>query len=231
MFEQNIKSTIIPLIDRDWDKTNKDILSKLKFILSDSIYFKCFNKLSSTYSESILNSIITSLEYKKYSKNHILLNYNEPVTKLYLIFKGKLNRYKISMEKANNNLDVISKENHYEKDEMAQYFYTYVKKYLKSINIENIFMNNYKSLYNTDKEEIEKTKNKRANNFDSLFKNIVNNNLELDYTLTEGKIFGEEFLYNNIPFSNCMLMCGADCVIGELNREEYDKIYKRYNKI
>ena len=74
MFEQNIKSTIIPLIDKDWDKTNKDILSKLKFILSDSIYFKCFNKLSSTYSESILNSIITSLEYKKYSKNILSLH-------------------------------------------------------------------------------------------------------------------------------------------------------------
>ena len=229
MLEQNIKNVIIPLIDKDWDKTNKNIFNQLKNILSDCIYSKCLIKLSPTYSESILNGIISSLEYKIYSKDHVLLNYNEPVTKLYFIFTGKLNVYKISMEKANNNLEIISKENHYKKDEFLQYFDVYIKKYLKAINIENIFVSNYKSLYNENQGENEKTKNKK--NFESLYKNIVNNNLELDYTLGEGNIFGEEFLYNNMPFSNCVLTCGTECILGELNRENYDKIYKRYNKI
>ena len=229
MIEQNIKNVIIPLVDKDWDKTNKDIFNQLKNILSDCIYSKCLNKLSPTYSESILNGIVSSLEYKIYSKDHVLLNYNEPVTKLYFIFTGKLNVYKISIEKANNNLEKISKENHYKKDEFLQYFDVYIKKYLKAINIENIFVSNYKSLYNENQGENEKTKNKK--NFESLYKNIVNNNLELDYTLGEGNIFGEEFLYNNMPFSNCVLTCGTECILGELNRENYDKIYKRYNKI
>ena len=178
MIEQNIKNVIIPLIDKDWDKTNKDIFNQLKNILSDCIYSKCLIKLSPTYSESILNGIVSSLEYKIYSKDHVLLNYNEPVTKLYFIFTGKLNVYKISMEKANNNLEKISKENHYKKDKFLQYFDVYIKKYLKAINIENIFVSNYKSLYNENKGDNEKTKNKKS--FESLYKNIVNNNLELD---------------------------------------------------
>ena len=231
MLEQNIKNVIIPLIDKGLDITNKDILSQLKDILSDSTYFKCLNKLSPTYGESILNSFMTSLEFKKYSKDYILLNYNEPVTKLYFIFRGKLNRYKISMEKITNNLDIISKENHIEKDEFLNNFNVYIKKYLKSINIENIFVSNYKTLYNEAHDENEKSKNKSAKNFESLYKNIANNNLELDCTFGEGNIFGEDFLYNNIPFCNCVLTCGTDCIIGELSKEEYDKIFKRYNKI
>ena len=233
MIEQNITKTITPLINTNWDKNNKEILNRLKYILLDSIYFKCLNKISSTYCESLLNGIITSIEYKKYSKNHVLLNYNEPVTKYYFVFKGKLNIYKVNMEKANKNLELVSQEDHndYNKDEMFQYFYTYIKKYLKSINTENIYISNYKSIYNIKQDEIEKTKNKRAKKFESLFKNIANNNLELDYSINEGKIFGEDFLYNNIPYSNCILECGADCILGELNKEEYDKIYKKFNKI
>ena len=233
MIEQNITKAITPLINNNWDKTNKDILNKLKYILLDSIYFKCLNKISSTYCESLLNSIITSFEYKKYSKNHILLNYNEPVTKYYFIFKGKLNIYKVSMEKANRNLSLISQDEHkeYEKEEIFQYFYTYTKKYLKHINPENIFINNYKNIYNIEKDEIEETKNKRAKKYESFFKNIANNSLELDYSLNEGKIFGEDFLYNNMPYSNCVLECGTDCILGELNKEEYDKIYKKFNKV
>ena len=229
MFELNIKNTIVPLINNNWDKSNKDILNKLKEILLDSIYFKCYNKISSTYCEQIVHDIIPSLEYKSYSKNEILLNYNEPVNKYYFIFKGKLNVYKVNMEKAENNLVLISHENHYDKEEVLQYFNTYLKKYLKSINTENIFINNYKSIYNIE-EEIEETKNKRARRFEKLYKNIINNSKEFNYSLNEGKIFGEEFLYNNMPLSNCILECGSDCVIGELKREDYEKIYKKFNK-
>ena len=229
MFELNIKNTIVPLINNNWDKSNKDILNKLKEILLDSIYFKCYNKISSTYCEQIVHDIIPSLEYKSYSKNEILLNYNEPVNKYYFIFKGKLNVYKVNMEKAENNLVLISQENHYDKEEVLQYFNTYLKKYLKSINTENIFINNYKSIYNIE-EEIEETKNKRARRFEKLYKNIINNSKEFNYCLNEGKIFGEEFLYNNMPLSNCILECGSDCVIGELKREDYEKIYKKFNK-
>ena len=229
MFELNIKNTIVPLINNNWDKSNKDILNKLKEILLDSIYFKCYNKISSTYCEQIVHDIIPSLEYKNYSKNEILLNYNEPVNKYYFIFKGKLNVYKVNMEKAENNLVLISQENHYDKEEVLQYFNTYLKKYLKSINTENIFINNYKSIYNIE-EEIEETKNKRARRFEKLYKNIINNSKEFNYCLNEGKIFGEEFLYNNMPLSNCILECGSDCVIGELKREDYEKIYKKFNK-
>ena len=231
MLEQNIKNVIIPLIDKGLDRNNKNILDKLKDILSGSIYFKCLIKLSPTYGESILNSFITSLTFKKYSKDYSLLNYNEPVTKLYFIFKGKLNLYRISMEQVTNNLDIISKENHIEKEEFLNNFCAYTKKYLKSINIENIFVSNYKTLYSEAQDENEKSKNKNSKNFESLFKNIINNNLELDCTLSEGNVFGEQFLYNNIPFCNCVLTCGTDCIIGELSKEEYDKIYKRYNKI
>ena len=229
MFELNIKNTIVPLINNNWDKSNKDILNKLKEILLDSIYFKCYNKISSTYCEQIVHDIIPSLEYKSYSKNEILLNYNEPVNKYYFIFKGKLNVYKVNMEKAENNLVLISQENHYDKEEVLQYFNTYLKKYLKSINTENIFINNFKSIYNME-EEIEETKNKRARRFEKLYKNIINNSKEFNYSLNEGKIFGEEFLYNNMPLSNCILECGSDCVIGELKREDYEKIYKKFNK-
>ena len=231
MLEQNIKNVIIPLIEKEWDKTNKNILNKLKDILSDSIYFKCLIKLSPSYGESILNNFITSLKLIKYSKDYALLNYNEPVTKLYFIFKGKLNRYKISMEKVINNLDIISKQNRIEKEEFLNNFNTYVRKYLKSINIENIFVSNYKTLYSETQDEDEKSKNKNTKNFESLYKKIINDNLELDYTLSEGNVFGEQFLYNNIPFCDCVLTCGTECIIGELSKEEYDKIYKRYNKI
>ena len=79
-------------------------------------------------------------------------------------------------------------------------------------------------------EEIEETKNKRARRFEKLYKNIINNSKEFNYCLNEGKIFGEEFLYNNMPLSNCILECGSDCVIGELKREDYEKIYKKFNK-
>ena len=36
---------------------------------------------------------------------------------------------------------------------------------------------------------------------------------------------------NNIPFSNCILECGSDCVIGEINKEDYDILFKRFNKL
>ena len=231
MFELNVKRTVTPLITKNWDKSNKETINKLKEILLDSIYFKCLNKISPTYCESIMNGVITSLVFKKYNKNETLLKYNELVSKYYLIFKGQLNIYKVSMEKAENSLDLISQEYHHDKDEVFQYFQTCLKKYLKSINVENIFMSNYKSIYNIIENDKEETKNKRAKKFEELYKKIIISSKELDYTLTEGKIFGEEFLYNNIPFCNCILECGSDCIIGELNREDYDKIYRRFNKI
>ena len=231
MFELNIKRNVVPLINKNWEKNNKEILDKLKEILLDSIYFKCLNKISPTYSESITNNIITSFEFKKYSKNDILLNYNDPVTKLYFIFKGRLNIYKVSLQKANYNIDIINHEYHEDKDEILQYFYNYIKKYLKSIKAENIFMSNLRSIYNMEENEAEENKNKKEHKFEQLFKNIIIKSKELDCSLTEGKVFGEEFLYNNIPFSNCILECGSDCVIGEINKEDYDILFKRFNKL
>ena len=230
MFEENIKKVITPLINKSWDKNNKEIVDKLKEILFDSIYSKCLYKISPTYCETIINNLATSLEFKKYDKNEILLKYNEPINKFYFIFKGKLNAYKVSMEKAEKSIELYSYEYYYDKEEVFQYFQTFLKKYLKAINTENIFMNNYKNIYNLE-EEIEEKKNKRAKKYEELFKKIINDTKELDYSLTEGKTFGEEFLYNIMPFSNCILECGSDCILGELDRDDYDKIFKRFNKI
>ena len=195
MFEENIKKVITPLINKSWDKNNKEIVDKLKEILLDSIYSKCLYKISPTYCETIINNLATSLEFKKYDKNEILLKYNEPINKFYFIFKGKLNAYKVSMEKAEKSIELYSYEYYYDKEEVFQYFQTFLKKYLKAINTENIFMNNYKNIYNLE-EEIEEKKNKRAKKYEELFKKIINDTKELDYSLTEGKTFGEEFLYN-----------------------------------
>ena len=230
MFEENIKKVITPLINKSWDKSNKEIVDKLKEILLDSIYSKCLYKISPTYCETIINNLATSLEFKKYDKNEILLKYNEPINKFYFIFKGKLNAYKVSMEKAEKSIELYSYEYYYDKEEVFQYFQTFLKKYLKAINTENIFMNNYKNIYNLE-EEIEEKKNKRAKKYEELFKKIINDTKELDYSLTEGKTFGEEFLYNIMPFSNCILECGSDCILGELDRDDYDKTFKRFNKI
>ena len=204
MLELNIKKTITPLLQKSWDKNNKEIIDKLKEILLDSIYSKCLNKISPTYCETIMNNLAKSLEFKKYDKKEILLNYNDPVNKFYFIFKGKLNIYKVPMEKAEKSIELFSYQYLYDKDEVFQYFELYLKKYLKPISTENIFLSNYKSIYNLE-EEVEEKKNKRAKKYEELFKKIINDTKELDYTLTEGKTFGEEFLYNMMPFSNCRM--------------------------
>ena len=228
MNEQNIVKIITPLLNPNWDKTKKQILNNLKEILLDSIYFRSLSRISPTYSESIINNLITTFEYKKYKKDVILLNYNEEITNYSFIFKGKLNIYKINMEKALKNLELISNENDdYEKDEILQYFQNYIKKSLKAVNIENIFINNFKS----SSDDLKEVKNKRAYDLEPLFDNIINNSKELDYSLTEGRIFGEEYLYNNMIYSHCILECGSDCILGELNRQAYNKIYKRFNKV
>ena len=228
MNEQNIVKIITPLLNPNWDKTKKQILNNLKEILLDSIYFRSLSRISPTYSESIINNLITTFEYKKYKKDVILLNYNEEITNYSFIFKGKLNIYKINMEKALKNLELISNENDdYEKDEILQYFQNYIKKSLKAVNIENIFINNFKSSL----DDLKEVKNKRAYDLEPLFDNIINNSKELDYSLTEGRIFGEEYLYNNMIYSHCILECGSDCILGELNRQIYNKIYKRFNKV
>ena len=228
MNEQNIVKIITPLLNPNWDKTKKQILNNLKEILLDSIYFRSLSRISPTYSESIINNLITTFEYKKYKKDVILLNYNEEITNYSFIFKGKLNIYKINMEKALKNLELISNENDdYEKDEILQYFQNYIKKSLKAVNIENIFINNFKS----SPDDLKEAKNKRAYDLEPLFDNIINNSKELDYSLTEGRIFGEEYLYNNMIYSHCILECGSDCILGELNRQIYNKIYKRFNKV
>ena len=228
MNEQNIVKIITPLLNPNWDKTKKQILNNLKEILLDSIYFRSLSRISPTYSESIINNLITTFEYKKYKKDVILLNYNEEITNYSFIFKGKLNIYKINMEKALKNLELISNENDdYEKDEILQYFQNYIKKSLKAVNIENIFINNFKS----SSDDLKEVKNKRAYDLEPLFDNIINNSKELDYSLTEGRIFGEEYLYNNMIYSHCILECGSDCILGELNRQIYNKIYKRFNKV
>ena len=228
MNEQNIVKIITPLLNPNWDKTKKQILNNLKEILLDSIYFRSLSRISPTYSESIINNLITTFEYKKYKKDVILLNYNEEITNYSFIFKGKLNIYKINMEKALKNLELISNENDdYEKDEILQYFQNYIKKSLKAVNIENIFINNFKS----SSDDLKEVKNKRAYDLEPLFDNIINNSKELDYSLTEGRIFGEEYLYNNMIYSHCILECGSDCILGELNRQVYNKIYKRFNKV
>ena len=228
MNEQNIVKIITPLLNPNWDKTKKQILNNLKEILLDSIYFRSLSRISPTYSESIINNLITTFEYKKYKKDVILLNYNEEITNYSFIFKGKLNIYKINMEKALKNLELISNENDdYEKDEILQYFQNYIKKSLKAVNIENIFINNFKSSL----DDLKEVKNKRAYDLEPLFDNIINNSKELDYSLTEGRIFGEEYLYNNMIYSHCILECGSDCILGELNRQVYNKIYKRFNKV
>ena len=60
---------------------------------------------------------------------------------------------------------------------------------------------------------------------------IINENKIYDYSLEEGKIFGEEYLYNDIQYSNCIVESDSDCIIGELDKDDYEKIYKRVNII
>ena len=49
----------------------------------------------------------------------------------------------------------------------------------------------------------------------------------MDFSFEEGKVFGEEYIYNDIKYSNCILECDSDCIIGELDRDDYEKIFAK----
>ena len=233
MYEVNVKKYIEPLVieDNTVNKKDRSNIDKIKNTLKDCLYFKCFRKLLPNHSEYIFMRLLTTFKYKKYKPHDILLNYNDRVNKLYFIILGKVNIYKISISKIKLSLENLCKK-HKDIDkgkEILEYFNTYSKRYLNAISEKSIFLkkNNTVGLSSSN---ISKTVNE-VFELEKFFRVIINHNKIYDFSLEEGKIFGEEYLYNDIKYSNGILECDTECIIGELDKEEYEKIYRKVNVI
>ena len=230
MYDVNVKKYVEPLIDKNWNKKDRNIIDRLRITFKDSLYFKCFKKLFPHYAEYIIMCLLTSFKYKKYKPHEIILNYNERVNKMYFIILGKVNIYKISLSKMRLLLASLCKK-HKNVDkgkEILDYFNSYSKRYLNGVSEKNIFLKkNNTSISNTNINK----KLTQIFELETFFKVIINQNKILDYSLEEGKMFGEEYLYHEIKYSNCILECDSECIIGELDKEDYEKIYKRVNVI
>lgn len=230
MYDVNVKKYVEPLIDKNWNKKDRNIIDRLRITFKDSLYFKCFKKLFPHYAEYIVMCLLTSFKYKKYKPHEIILNYNDRVNKIYFIILGKVNIYKISLSKMRLLLASLCKK-HKNVDkgkEILDYFNIYSKRYLSGVSEKNIFLkknNTAMSNVNINK------KITQIFELETFFKVIMNQNKILDYSLEEGKMFGEEYFYHEIKYSNCILECDSECIIGELDKEDYEKIYKRVNVI
>ena len=231
MNDYNIKKYVVPLIDADWNKKDKRIIDRVKLTFEDSLYFRCLKKIYPSYMEYILICLITSFKYKKYKPYDILLNYNEEIKKMYFIIQGKLNIYRISSSKIKLLISTLLKQNKNIDNckEILDYFNNYIKRYVRVINHKNI------NIY--DKNQINIIKDSEISkiipidDLENFFKAVINNNKAYNYSLEEGKVFGEEYLYNCINFSNFILESDSDSIIAELSKEDYLKIYKRLNII
>ena len=237
MYDVNVKKYVEPLTDINWDKKDRNIIDKLKLTLKDFLYFRCVSKILPNYSEHIFMSLITSLKFKKYKPHEIILNYNDIVDKIYFIINGKLNIYRISVSKINFILiNICKKQKSADKrKQIIDYFNTYVKRYLNTISDKSIFLNYKKKNNNNNKRNsvynINKNKKRLISELEHFYRVIINENKIYDYSLEEGKIFGEEYIYNDIQYSNCILESDSDSIIGLLDKDDYEKIYKRVNII
>jgi CRP-like cAMP-binding protein len=72
---------------------------------------------------------------------------------------------------------------------------------------------------------------KEIKELETFFRVIINNNKLYDFSLEDGKMFGEEYLFNYIKYSNCIIECETECIIGELDKEDYEKIFRKVNVI
>ena len=231
MYDINVKNFIEPLTGKYLNKKDKKIVENLKITLKDYLYFKCLSKLYPNYIDYIFILVITSLNYKKYKPHDILLNYNDLVDKVYFIINGKVNIYKISIPEIEIILASICKK-HKDVDkgkQILEYFSTYTKKYLNAISEKNIFLNKNKKRRISFANLLSNKKKAKILELESFYRVVINNNKILDFSFEEGKVFGEEYIYNDIKYSNCILECDSDCIIGELDRDDYEKIFKRVN--
>ena len=230
MYDENVKKYVEPLIDNIWNKKDRNIIDRLIITFKDFLYFKCLEKIFPNYAEYIFMCLITTLKYKKYNPHDILINYNDTINRIFFIIKGKLNVYKISISKIKLILSSLCKK-HKNPDkgrQIIEYFNAYVKRYIKTISEKNIFLTNKKNQPRISLGNIYK-KNSQILELDCFYKVIINQNKIYDYSLEEGKIFGEEYIYNDIRYSNCILECDSDCIVGELDKDDYETIYKKIN--
>ena len=231
MNDNNIKKYIVPLIGVNWDKKDKQIIDKLKLIFKDSLYFRCLKRIYPSYMENILISLITSFKYKKYKPHEIILNYNEIIKNMYFVVQGKLNIYRMSSSKIKLLITTLLRQNKNIGNwkEILDYFNNFVKRYVRAINNKNINMYEKNQINIPIDSEINKII--KINDLENFFISIINNNKSCDYSLEEGKVFGEEYLYNNINFCNFIVESDSDSIIAELPKENYEKIYKKVNII
>ena len=230
MYDDNVKQFIEPLIDVNWNKKDRNILDGLRITLKDSLYFRCFKKLFPSYIEYIFMCLMTSFKFKKYKPHETILNYNDKINSMYFIVKGKLNVYRMSSSKIKNLLTTLLRNNRNinKWKEILDYFNDFVKRYIRAVN--------HKNIYSIFKKEIKIPTNIdiKINTIDELeyfFKKIISFNKTFCYSLEEGKIFGEEYIYNDINYSNCILESESELILAELSKKDYEKIYKKINII
>ena len=243
MYDVNVKRFVEPLVNRNWNKKDRNILDRLRITLKDCLYFRCLGKIFPNYREFIFMSLINGFKFKKYKPKEVLINYNDIVNKIYFIILGKINIYKISIPKIQLILESLcnKQKNVDKRKQILDYFNIYVKRYLNTISEKSIFLDKMNSNNNANnKKHILKIsyasvninrKKSQLSELESFYRVIINHNKEYDFSLEEGKIFGEEFIYNNVKYSNCIVESDGECIIGELGKEDYEKIYKRINVI
>ena len=233
MYEVNVKKYIEPLINKAWDKKDRGIIERLRITLKDRLYFRCFGKLFPNHKEYVFMSLISSFKYKKYKPNEIILNYNDKMTSMYYVVQGKLNVYRMSSTKIKMLIsNLLNKNKTIDKwREILDYFNDFAKRYIRHINDKNIYSNNKKEIKNPLQNVFGKNKENQIEELEHFFKTIISHNKALCYCLEEGKVFGEEYLYKDINYSNYILESDSDSIVAELSKEDYEKIFRRVNII
>ena len=235
MYDENVKNFVEPLIGTNWDRRDRNILDRLRDTFKDYLYFRCLSKIFPNYSNYIFLSLISGLNYKKYKPHEIVLNYNEEINKIYFIILGKLNIYKIFIPKIMLILTKLIQKNKNadKRKQILDYFNTYIKRYLKTISEKAIFLNKRNNKgRRVSFDNINNSKKKsQISELESFYRVIINQNKTYDYSLDEGKIFGEEYIYHDIKYSNCIIESDSECIVGELDKDLYEKLYKRINII
>ena len=233
MYDVNVKKYIEPLINKAWDKKDRGIIERLRITLKDRLYFRCFGNLFPNHKEYVFMSLISSFKYKKYKPNEIILNYNDRMTSMYYVVQGKLNVYRMSSTKIKMLISNLLNQNKTidKWKEILDYFNDFAKRYIRHINDKNIYSNNKKDIKIPLHNIFGKNKENQIEELEHFFKTIINHNKALCYCLEEGKVFGEEYLYNDINYSNYILESDSDSIVAELSKEDYEKIYKRVNVI
>jgi len=233
MYDVNVKKYIEPLINKEWDKKDRSIIEKLRITLKDRLYFRCFGKLFPYYKEYVFMCLISSFKYKKYKPHEIILNYNDKMNSMYYVVQGKLNVYRMSSSKIKTLItNLLNQNKTIDKwREILDYFNDFAKRYIRNINDKNIYSNNRKDVKIPLNNVFGKDRENKIEELEHFFKTIISHNKALCYCLEEGKVFGEEYLYNDINYSNYILESDSDSIVAELSKESYDKIYKRVNVI